>query len=221
MSRDLDTAEAEAIAAPVVQLAWFGEFSFADGTVCIWTGIGEISALGRVFYGAGGLAGIGTIRESSSVESGVVEAHLDGIPSEYLALALAEGNRGRVARLWVGFFAADWSALLAPPRQMWVGRMGALQIADEGLTCSVRVPIEGLYFDIRRPRTRRMSHAEQQRKYPGDLGLYYLTWTGSQTLYFGTKGRAVLPPAAGGTRPAPGDNNDSGRPDHGGGYIEP
>lgn len=209
MARDLSTENTSATLSQLTNLVWFGEFTFTGGIVRIWTGLGEITALGEVWTGAGALAGIGTITETPSVESGALAVQLSGIPSEYLAVALQHENRGRFARIYCGYMSADWSSLVDDPNRMWVGRMGAMQIADDGGTITIRVPIEGLYFDIRRPRTRRMSHVDQQRRFQGDLGLKYLTWAASQTFYFASKG-TTLPPAAGGSGSGVGSNTDRG-----------
>lgn len=192
MSR-FSTTNTTAVQARVVRLAAFAELVFSGGAVRVWTGVGDITTLGRTFNGFGDLTGISPVEETGEISPRSLTLTLSGVPSTIIGAVISEHYRGRPGRVWLGFMDTAWASLLAPPDLIFAGRMDVCTIDDAGPTCSVSVGLESRLVDLRRPRTRRYSHEELQRRFPGDDGLQFISRLSERPIYFGARGAAGVP----------------------------
>jgi hypothetical protein len=194
MSRNLSTANEAATLGDVAHIAIFAELDFSGGAVQVWTGTGNITTLGRTFTGLGDLAGISTVEETGEVAPTNLSLELSGVPSAMISRVLSENIRGRRVRLWLGFFTEGTLATLVDtPIPLWVGRMDPPVIKDNGSTATITVNCESRLVDLRRPRTRRYTHEEQQRRYPGDMFFQYTAGLAERPIYFGVPTKAGSP----------------------------
>lgn len=218
MTRDLDTTIIAELPKTEIQVALLAALDFDSGWVRVWSGIGNLIFEGETFTGVGHLGTIAPIAESGTgVVANAITLQLAGIPSSLLALALTAKYQGRAAKIWVAFFGPTWTLLDAV--LLFAGRMDTMQI-DEGPELStVTVSAESHLADLKRPRVRRFTHADQQELYPGDRGFEYMDALQNAEIAWG-------PGAGGGAFSQPpvvssGTGGDGGTPGGGDFFGEP
>lgn len=202
MGRDLPTAVATAIVGSVVKYAFFAQFEFASGTVRLWSGAGSKSWNSSSWSGAGDFGGITPVDESTDVSASGLAFRLSGIPGTSLALALGENYRGKPCKLWLAILDDDDDVVDA--YQVFAGRMDVMKIDDGGDAGTISVQAENCLVDLQRPRLLRYTDAEQQRLFPGDLGLQFVAKLAERPLYWGVASAAMAPVYSGG-----GDNGET------------
>lgn len=190
MARDLPSAVATAIGSTVVKLAFFAEFQFASGTVRLWTGYGNKSWGGHTWSGAGDFGGLTPIDETTEIGAAGLTFKLSQVPSTSLALALGDNYRGKPCKLWLAVL--DASDAVVDTYQVFAGRMDVMKIEDGDGTGAIAIQAENRLIDLSRPRTRRYTDAEQQRRYPGDRGLEYVAKLPEKPLYWGVAAPAPV-----------------------------
>lgn len=184
MSRDLTAGMVTDITAPVVSMALAAEFDFAGGMVRVWTGAGTLTWNTYSWTGIGDLGGISPIREPDSTEAAGVTFSLSGIPSSLISLALGDNYRGRACRCWL--LTVDHSGpTVQESSQRFAGRMDTMTIDEGAETSTISISAESHLVDLTRPRATRYTDAEQQRLFPGDLGLEYVAALVEKPLYWG------------------------------------
>jgi hypothetical protein len=170
------------MAASVVKPAIFVEAEFAASTVRVWSGYGEITAGGQTWGGAGGLLDVSLIGETQEVRAQGVTVTLSGIPSQMLAIALGENYHGRLARIYLGFFADEEPTDLHP---LFSGRMDVMSVIEGPETATVTLSIENRLIDLERPAPVLYTDETQQRLFPGDRGLEFVEGLTNVTLTWG------------------------------------
>jgi hypothetical protein len=188
MSRDLPSTIVTEIAKPVVNLVLLAEFDFAAGPVRFWTGLSNLSWGGYTWAGSGSLGTVTPIDEIIETSAAGLTFTLSGIPSNLATLALEDAYRGRRCRLWLAI--VNTTPAVVDAYQIFGGRMDTLKISDAGQTSSISVQAENALIDLQRARNLRYTHEEQQRLFPGDLGLAYVATLADALIYWG-----VNPPA--------------------------
>lgn len=194
MARDLPSAVATAIVQPVVKLAFFVEFQFASGAVRMWTGNGDKSWNSQTWTGAGDFGGISPVDETTEFGAAGLTFTLSGVPSSTVALALTDAYRGRNCKLWLVIL--DASDAVVDSYQIFAGRMDVMTIDDSGEVSRISIQVESRLIDLARARAQRYTDAEQQLKFPGDLGLQYVAKLAEKPLNWGVP--APTTPAAAG-----------------------
>ena len=191
------------------------EAQFDSGTVRLWNGYGDLSWDSETWLGGGELLGIEPIEETTGIEAKGVVVSLSGIPSGLLSIALQEDYQGRPAIIRVGslytvvatdataptvdlnfagaqYIFPDVSAaegdMVASPLQVFRGRMDTMPIAENGQTATITVNVESRLMRLKTALTRRYTHEDQQRDYPGDLFFAFVTGLQNKTLDWGKQG---------------------------------
>ncbi len=180
-SRDLTADFKAELAANGKTPVMFFQGQFADGTLRLWSGIGDITWDGSVWTGAGSLLSVSPISETAEVEATGVTVTLSGIPSENTALVLQNTRQNKAGTVWIGFLDAD-GAIIADPAIAFSGRLDVAAIEDDGTSIEVSVTYESKLRDLSRPRDFRYTSASQAVLYPGDKGFEYVSdlqdWNG-------------------------------------------
>ena len=138
------------------------EMLFGSGPVRMWTGYGDFQWSNRTWTGTGTLLGISPVEETTEVRAAGVRLTLSGVPSDVLALALAEPYQNRPCSIFVGVLNVNTGALLADPYEVFRGRMDTMQIEENGEDATVTVAAESRLLDLERPRERRYQHEDQR-----------------------------------------------------------
>lgn len=182
--RELTTGTNAQLTASTVSPVLFAELVFSSGTVRVWSGYGTLIWNGNNWIGTGALGGVSPVEEAADLQATNLTFTLNGIPSSYLSLVLADSYQGKSATLWLGFLASDGS-VVSDPVQLFSGRLDAAKISEAGETCSIAINAESELADLRRSRETRYTDAEQQRRFPGDLGLQYIAQAATQEMNWG------------------------------------
>lgn len=141
-----------------------------------WNGSpADMTIDGNTYVGLGGLGSISAVQESAELRSYDLTVRVTGVPSDAIALALAEEYQGRQGIVWEVPLNATTGAPV-DPFVVFRGRMDQMVI-DAGQEATVSVTLLNRLADWERPRLRRYTNEDQQQAYPGDNGLRFLSQT--------------------------------------------
>lgn len=180
----MSTAMQVAITAPVVPIAIFVQATFASGPVYLWSGLGPMSWNGQTWQGVGSLGRVSVIDEGTSVEARGMTLELSGFDSTLLPLVMGEFALLQAAYVYVACFNAG--VLIDSPLVAFAGRMDASSIRVTGLTASISINCESIFVDMNVAVNRRYTADDQNRDWPGDLGMAFVWGIQEKGLYWGT-----------------------------------
>ena len=184
------------LAKDVIHEALLLELQFVTGTIYLSNEIPPFTDLrdGYVWQGMGNLVGIGTVNGGVNVRAPVMEYQL-GIPWELLTvdergtngMGLIPGLIGdranyvnRPARLWSQLFddatpdAQGRPSQVGHPTAEHFGLMDKISISFSPEAAILSLSVEGLMARKAAPTYGRLTHRDQLRRYPGDLGLRFV-----------------------------------------------
>jgi len=173
VSRTLTPAILAEISAAVIRPALLLALDTTGGYVYFWTGLGNLVWDGDTYVGAGELAGISEIRESTDLEAAGLSFHLSGVPSALVAVALGSIRQGLAAELRLAFLDASL-AVIANPILLWEGFTDVPEISEDGQTATISISSEHRLVDLERPRSRRYTDQDQKIDAPTDLGFEFV-----------------------------------------------
>ena len=159
----------------VVNLAWLAEFQFADGTVRLWPGFTDVVHGGYTWTGAGEMIGIEDVALPRGFAAGKITFTLSGVDPAFGTRAAASDSlvKGRKAVLYRAHFTSAWAALDSP-FAMGVFIMDQLSFRAQGPSQrSVSLTCESPFATRRRPKFGTLTDADQQARWPGDVGLNF------------------------------------------------
>ena len=161
MPRVMTSAMATALSAPVVRMALFADLTFADNTIHVWTGLGNVTWNGNTYQGVGAFADISEMSEDSNVEAKSVTISLSGIPSSLLNEVLLEVRVLGTCNIYLALYDST-GTLIETPILSYQGKMDEPQLVDDGKTCICKINLENVLVDLNRPVYRRYTDADQQ-----------------------------------------------------------
>ena len=183
MSRDLDTTTQAAAEASHVIPYLLVELDYESGAVRCASTPFDIEYDGNTFLGVGRLGQISAISEGPEMRSYGISMQLSGIPTAYFEEMIAERFQDRACRVWAGFLDTQHRKQGAPV-QVFGGRMDVVTL-DRGETITATLTAESRLVDWERPRVRRYTDQDQQRAFPGDVGLEFVQATTDMELVWG------------------------------------
>jgi hypothetical protein len=184
MSRDLDTTTDNAAQASHVVPYTLVELDYESGAVRIASTPFDITYDGDTYLGVGRLGSISAIQEGIEQKSYGVSMELSGIPTSYFAEMVQERCQDRACRIWYGFLDATSHRPTGTPNLGFGGRMDVLAI-QLGNTITATLTAESRLVDWERAINRRFTDQDQQRAFPGDLGLQFVQATTDMELPWG------------------------------------
>lgn len=158
---------------PVVRPILLAELDFVSGTKRLWSGIGNLLWNSETWEGTGDLGRVSSIEETVELRAAGMALQLAGVDTSDLAEVIAEPIQGRRAKLYIGFRDSAFQ-LISDPIIIFDGRMDTIEIVDGGPTATITMKVENRLRDLERARTRRYTDADQQARFPGDVGLQYV-----------------------------------------------
>lgn len=185
MSRGLSTDLINALNATVVRPAFLLEASFDSGTLYLWNGNYTLSFGGNDYLGAGHLLAIGNVTDASDGQATNFTAQLSGIPSEMVALALAENYQGREVKLY--FASLNDSGQVIDSFTQFNGLMDIMTIEEEAKTATIGISCESEFIRMLKPKIRRLTSEDQKRRYPNDKFFDYVPSLANKTFEWGRK----------------------------------
>ena len=198
MSRGLTTAAAAAVQQEVVGRTVAVELLFASGPVRLWAGFGSIEIGGNEFLGIGTLGTISGMEEAADSQSYGLTVGLSGIPSDAIALALAEAYQGRRANVWELLFDRDSGQLILDPILIFRGRMDQMT-PTIGTAAQVEITLQNRWVDWERAPNWRNTDEDQQFRHPGDKGMRFVSATTEKEIIWPGKGFNSAAKASGGS----------------------
>lgn len=173
MNRDLAPAADTALEGPAVPLVVFLEMAFSS-TLRLCSAPVTIPWNGFDWLGAGNLGEVSAVRESSGEITGLQFA-LSGVPSENIALALAESPRGKTCMMYLGILHADTHAVLDAPL-IFPGLMNQMVIQEDPANHTATLAVTAMHLGklMQRVKSIRYTDADQQKLYPGDTSLRFI-----------------------------------------------
>jgi hypothetical protein len=185
MSRDLTTAVINQIDATELQPFLLFRGEFATGVVRAWSGIGDLSWDGQTWVGTGSLLQVSSIQEAAETVANGAAITLTGVPLELISLALNSVRQGRDGRIYLGFLSNG--SVVIDPVLVFQGKLDVPVIEEDGETASISIAYESRLIDLQKPRESRYTDQDQQRAYPGDLGMAFVPSLQEKTLNWGRR----------------------------------
>ncbi|MCB1580458.1 MAG: hypothetical protein H6859_00430 [Rhodospirillales bacterium] len=158
----------------VVRPILMAEFDFDTNVERAWTGVGELVWDSKTFYGTGNLGKVSKIEETTEMKATGASFQLSAIPAELIEDILAAPIQGHSAKMWFALMDEDFQNIIDEPHLIHDGRLDTSELIDTGDTATITLNSETRFRDLERPRTKRYTDAEQQKRYPGDKGLEYV-----------------------------------------------
>jgi len=159
------------------------KMQFDSGIVTLWGGRGDLVFNSETYLGVGDLGRFSEVEEGIEQRSYGITYEISGIPASFVSLALSEELQNRKAEFWLGFFDDDY-ALIVDPILMFRGRMDTMDI-QIGETATISITVESRLIDWNRPRIRRYTDADQQERFPGDLGFQFMSDASEREINWG------------------------------------
>ncbi len=161
----MTTAAVTAVGQEVVQRTVAIALDFPSGVVRVNGSPADIAFGGDTYIGVGGLGSISAVRESNELRAYDLTLGLSGVPSDSVALALTEAYQGRAGTVWEVLL--QDGVVVADPVIAFRGRMDQMNVST-GQTSAVTVKLINRLADWERPKIRRYTNEEQDRRFPGD-----------------------------------------------------
>lgn len=152
-------------------LALLAEMDFASGMLYATSAPIDIAWNGNTYLG-GRQVGVEEVKDQGGEVQGL-RFTLSGVPSEMIALALAESLQGRSVVLRVALLDPDTHAI-GDVLQLWAGTMDQMPVRHGAETSSITVTAEHRGIAFARPKPIRYTDADQRRVSAGDRALEFL-----------------------------------------------
>jgi hypothetical protein len=184
LSPDFDVDAAASLSSSVRGVAWLADLEFVSGTVYYTSAPVTITANGHTYLGVGDLATVSPVGESEDSAADKITLGFSLVNTAMLAATLGnvDNYRGQRARLWLQLFDDKFQPSGVPVKR-WAGFMDRVSVerkAADPLTggpATARLNLECSRAGMARARNitgLRLTDAQQQQRYPGDLGLQYV-----------------------------------------------
>lgn len=150
------------------------EFNFDSGTLYLCLGRWTITYGGNAYVHTGAALSVQAHGEAADGTEGL-EVTMTGLEPGIFDLVVSEPYQRRPMRLLELRFDAD-DQPVGDPSTEFPGRMTAMTAVESPKDRSMTVVVQCEHWDAdgRRPRNIRFSDAEQQRRFPGDMGAQYV-----------------------------------------------
>lgn len=164
--------------------ALFVAATFRSGPVYLWSGQGSITWNGQTWTGLGALGGVSQVEEGSTVEAKGLTLTLSGFDAALLPDVMNEFGLLLPVTVYLGCF--NEGELIATPITMFAGRMDQPTVEVDSKTATISINCETVLLDMNVATDRRYTPEDQQRDWPGDLGMTFVPSISEVTIYFGT-----------------------------------
>lgn len=154
-----------------VALAALVEMQLSE-TVYLCTWDSDIEWNGITWRATGNMGAIEAVEDTASELRGL-KFSLSGVPAESVALALGENVQGKPVIVRTALMDPDTHEIV-DVQTVWSGTLDQMPLTD-GLNPVISATAEHRGVTMQRPKAIRYTDADQQRLYPGDRFLQYVT----------------------------------------------
>lgn len=193
--RDLTTAFKTAVAAGEVRVGMLCELDYPTTPLRAWTGIGDLVWDSKTWQGTGDFGTISAIQEKAGPTAGNVTLTVSGVPASLRAIALANTNSSRTARVWLAVFAEDEAGLWSVISDPWKAFQGKTDIHTLGAG-QITVNVETALARVRMSRIYRYTDQDQRRHFPNDTAGRYGASVNQEPFYWGSNAPHAAPQVA-------------------------
>lgn len=173
-----DTAQNEQ---SVVGLAWLVELYFGTGTVRYTTAPVPITVGADTYTGYGALVGVSNVAESEELVADQVRLSMSIVDQALIAASLGnvENYRGKAVKIRLQLLTEHFVPA-GTPRLRWSGVMDRVEIKRDGDGSGAAggsiemICTRSGVARMRRAKGLRLTHEQQQRRFPGDTGVRFV-----------------------------------------------
>lgn len=170
--RSMSTAALDVLNGDTVPMVVLIEMHF-DPVLRLCLADCNIEQGGYTWLGLGTAAGFDGVTDAAGEKRGIT-MRLSSVPVEVLNLALEENTLGK--RVIIHLCVLDPTTYqILTVQQIFSGTMGQPKVSEEGGRGSIEVVTESRGVTFRRVKSLRLTNTDQQRLYPGDTSLQYIT----------------------------------------------
>ena len=152
-------------------LCLLAEIDHPSGVFPAWPGVGDLEYRGRTWKGLGILGVISPIKSATDLAIQEVRFALSGVSQESLAL-LNPAVRNRPAQAWLASKNQRTGSIVRDPYQILDCEMDTqdFSVGEDGMATVYIIARSGFYT-LERAVDEVWSDQDQQRRFPGDIGL--------------------------------------------------
>ena len=155
------------------------ELELPSATVRLWSGRGNLTAddadgASRTWNGDARFLGVDRIEETISTRATATTVLLSGANSTMRAAFIDDDWHGSAGRVWLALMDRASPGTELGVLIQFYGVMDHVEFDESKDRPLIQCTIAGAYSDLR-DRIVRLSDLDQQRRFPGDLGLQYVT----------------------------------------------
>lgn len=184
--RDISSLNQSASQADTIAPVIFVALEFDSGTVRLHSSLGDLTFGGHTYTGTGGMGGIDSAVEDSELGRTTLNMTLAGLPLSLTSIILDEQYQGRTATIYLGYLDTTTRALVDDPTILFRGNMDTASV-KQGKELSLTLSVETRFAAWDRPLVRRYNNADQQGRFPGDLGLEFVEQSTDKQISWGQK----------------------------------
>jgi hypothetical protein len=173
--RDVTIAAQTELESPYTRPLFLVSIQFANETIYVWTGLGDLSWSGHVYKGIGTLGQLSPITETTETQAQGITLSLSGIPTDLLGDALDNVTVSGKASVYLGFLSSA-GALVADPILAFSGLTDQPSIDMSTDSATISIAVENKLTDLNRARGGRYTDADQRARHSTDAGLSYVSW---------------------------------------------
>lgn len=175
-------AKANMKAGPI-RLAALVELAFSFGTERWWSGVHDLDHEAVTWSPTGSLGQMTAFESADVLQANGIELSLnlpaggDGEPLPNFQYITPDQYKNRGARVMLAFFSAGWSNIVHTIERQYYMDTLDYEIGGDGSMVTLRIESELLRGA--RQSARRWTHENQVSKFPGDLGLQFVSYIAS------------------------------------------
>jgi hypothetical protein len=177
--RDISLEVQTEITSRFIRPLFLVSIQFANETVYVWTGVGDLIWNSSTYKGVGTLGQISPIVETIQTQAQGITLSLSGIPNNLLGDALNQMTSAGKAYVWLGFMDPSGN-LINDPIPAFIGLTDQPTIDLSTETTTINISVESRLADLQRARGGRLTDADQRQRHPNDGGLKYVAWLQDQ-----------------------------------------
>lgn len=167
MARDLTAPMKAAIGVDgsAAFFLWAGYFD--SGPLRLWTGYGDLPALGEVWHGSGDLGSAATVQETLAMRAPALRVGLSGLNPAIVDIARNEPYQGRRAEWYFGALEAP-GRVIADPVLLFGGPMDQMVLEIGRETVSLALTMDSELTRLEVARGRRNTPEDHKADYADD-----------------------------------------------------
>lgn len=184
MSRNLDAPTVTGVTGKVVPALFLARLDFPNTPIYVHNGIWKIVHQGNTYTGIYDYAMLDVVEENVENRPADVVMGIKRVPKTLIDPAIFENFHGRPAFIYYAV-ASKMGVPVSTPIEIWRGTMDYLELKlqEDGLqyimTCKSAMNAWS------RSKIRRVTDANQQRRYPGDTAFKWLTTLQEKSVIWG------------------------------------